>query len=244
MSDIGNKFRAAREARGIEIDTIARDTKISGRFLQAIERAEFDALPGGIYTRGFIRTYASVLGLDPQEAISEFEQVAGHHEHELIVRNEARRRQSADRKLYGGAAVALGVLIILFYAFSRPPAPSVPVNHPADQIAGAAGSVQVAPEARPIEEPPPPQRNLGEDFLPPDLRHFAGGTPPAARAPGRRAGDPADPEALFDLVWSLRIVAGWIEPVMPGAAARMRERLGVGPDARIRKGAPLFPRKA
>jgi len=155
MSDIGNKFRAAREARGIEIDTIARDTKISGRFLQAIERAEFDALPGGIYTRGFIRTYASVLGLDPQEAISEFEQVAGHHEHELIVRNEARRRQSADRKLYGGAAVALGVLIILFYAFSRPPAPSVPVNHPADQIAGAAGSVQVAPEARPIEEPPP-----------------------------------------------------------------------------------------
>lgn len=64
---------------------------------------------------------------------------------------------------------------------------------------------------------------------------------------------------LFDLVWSLRIIAGWIEPFMPQTAAKMQAQLGVrrfpepltpeevlaGPRGdRIQKGPPLFPRKA
>ena len=160
MADIGDKFRAAREARGVGIDRVAQETKISGRFLQAIERGEFDSLPGGIYTRGFIRTYAAVLGLNPAEAVSEFEKTAGRQDQELIVRNAADRRQSADRNLYVGAAGALIGLIVLFYVFSGKPTgntsvirqPEPAAKSPSQAVAAAA--VAEVPEAKPIEERP------------------------------------------------------------------------------------------
>lgn len=63
-SRIGSDLRRARTRREIELSEVETATRIRARFLSAIENEEWDALPGGIYTRGFIRTYASFLGLD------------------------------------------------------------------------------------------------------------------------------------------------------------------------------------
>jgi hypothetical protein len=61
---IGTTLREARNRRKVDLSTVEAATKIRVRYLQAIENEEWDALPGGAYTRGFIRTYASYLGLD------------------------------------------------------------------------------------------------------------------------------------------------------------------------------------
>jgi len=61
---IGPTLREARNRRKLELSTVEAAIKIRVRYLQAIENEEWDALPGGAYTRGFIRTYASYLGLD------------------------------------------------------------------------------------------------------------------------------------------------------------------------------------
>lgn len=61
---IGPTLREARNRRKVDLSAVEAATKIRVRYLQAIENEEWDALPGGAYTRGFIRTYASHLGLD------------------------------------------------------------------------------------------------------------------------------------------------------------------------------------
>jgi helix-turn-helix protein len=61
---VGAALRRARERREVELAEVEAATKIRLRFLRAIESEEWEALPGGVYTRGFIRTYAALLGLD------------------------------------------------------------------------------------------------------------------------------------------------------------------------------------
>jgi cytoskeletal protein RodZ len=53
-----------RETQGLSLDEIARSTNITMRYLQAIERGEFEKLPGGIYTISYIRQYARLTGCD------------------------------------------------------------------------------------------------------------------------------------------------------------------------------------
>ena len=61
-SGVGTILREARNRRKVELAEVEAATRIRVRFLRAIEDEEWDVLPGGVYTRGFIRTYASFLG--------------------------------------------------------------------------------------------------------------------------------------------------------------------------------------
>jgi cytoskeleton protein RodZ len=72
MGDLGNKFRKAREAKELSFDDVSNVIKISSRMLRAIEAEDFDQLPGGVFNKGFIRSYAKHLGLDPEEAVTEY----------------------------------------------------------------------------------------------------------------------------------------------------------------------------
>jgi cytoskeletal protein RodZ len=72
MGDLGAKLRQARERRGVSLRQVAAATKISVVVLEALERNDPSKLPGGIFSRAFVRSYASELGLDPDEAFREF----------------------------------------------------------------------------------------------------------------------------------------------------------------------------
>jgi cytoskeletal protein RodZ len=63
-SRIGSDLRRARARREIDLSEVEAATRIRARFLRAIEDEEWDVLPGGVYSRGFIRAYANFLGLD------------------------------------------------------------------------------------------------------------------------------------------------------------------------------------
>jgi transcriptional regulator with XRE-family HTH domain len=62
---LGDVLRAAREARGVDLARVERDTKIRSRYLSALEQGDYRELPGAVYTKGFLRNYGSYLGLDP-----------------------------------------------------------------------------------------------------------------------------------------------------------------------------------
>jgi len=73
MTDsIGEKLRLARETRGIALRDISEQTRISMRFLEAIESDDYRRLPGGIFNRSFIRAYAKFIGYDEQEAMDDY----------------------------------------------------------------------------------------------------------------------------------------------------------------------------
>lgn len=61
---------AQREARGVSMDAIAEGSKISRRYLEALETDRFDTLPAPVFVRGFLREYARIVGLDPDEVVN------------------------------------------------------------------------------------------------------------------------------------------------------------------------------
>lgn len=74
---IGATLREARNRRKADLTTVEAAIKIRSRYLQAMENEEWDALPGGAYTRGFIRSYASYLGLDGDRLADDYRRAVG-----------------------------------------------------------------------------------------------------------------------------------------------------------------------
>ncbi len=66
LHKLGDVLRAAREAKGIDLARVERETKIRTRYLSALEHGDYAELPGVVYTRGFLRNYGTFLGLDPE----------------------------------------------------------------------------------------------------------------------------------------------------------------------------------
>jgi transcriptional regulator with XRE-family HTH domain len=65
-------MKRAREERGVSLRHIAEVTKISVTALEALERNDISRLPGGIFSRSFVRSYAIEIGLDPEQTVREF----------------------------------------------------------------------------------------------------------------------------------------------------------------------------
>lgn len=69
---LGEKLRQAREERGITITEVSEQTRISPLYLQAIENDDFSPLPGGIFNKGFVKSFAKYVGVDENEALQDY----------------------------------------------------------------------------------------------------------------------------------------------------------------------------
>lgn len=80
LATFGDELRREREIRGISLKEIADATKISKRFLEAIERNDHKTLPAPVFTRGFVREYARYLGLNAEEMVNRYNYAAAGDE--------------------------------------------------------------------------------------------------------------------------------------------------------------------
>jgi len=71
VTELGQKLKEAREAKGLSIDQLHEITKIQKRHLVAIEEGNYDVLPGAFYARAFIKQYADAVGLNGEELLVE-----------------------------------------------------------------------------------------------------------------------------------------------------------------------------
>lgn len=71
-SSFGGDLRRERELREVSLQEISEATKISMKFLHAIEENQFDLLPGGVFNVGFIRAYAKYLGIDDDQTVTHY----------------------------------------------------------------------------------------------------------------------------------------------------------------------------
>ena len=65
LRTIGEALRSAREAQGKSLDDAAVATRIRPSYLEALEEEQFGELGGSVYAKGFLRSYAGYLGVDP-----------------------------------------------------------------------------------------------------------------------------------------------------------------------------------
>jgi cytoskeletal protein RodZ len=119
MISIGEELKREREFREISLREISDATKINIRMLEAIEKDNFSALPGGIFNRNFIRAYATFIGLDPEVIIKKYLVQTGHdHETRLppsiVVATERGERKLSHRQIF---MLFLGIFIVLMVLF-------------------------------------------------------------------------------------------------------------------------------
>ncbi len=69
---MGSTLRAEREKRGLTIKDVERETSIRAKYLEALEQGRYDALPGEVYVKGFIRNYADFLHLNAGKLVQEY----------------------------------------------------------------------------------------------------------------------------------------------------------------------------
>jgi cytoskeletal protein RodZ len=118
MASFGDSLRRERELRAISLREIADATKISIRFLQALEQDRLDLLPGGMFPRAFVRQYASHLGLDVERTLADFTQVHPEAPVEKVVREPPPPSPWSGRLW----AIAGGILLLSVVLLSRRPA--------------------------------------------------------------------------------------------------------------------------
>jgi cytoskeleton protein RodZ len=116
----GVNLRRERELRGITLDEISRETKISLRFLEALESDQLDRLPGGVFRRGFVKTYARYIGLNEDKVLQDYALlVAGSEEEATGSEGFPSRNPSATIVPSLSLKVTLGLLlVIVLVAFS------------------------------------------------------------------------------------------------------------------------------
>src|SRR5712691_10994377 len=124
MGPFGENLRREREMRNVTLEEISDSTKISVRALQALEAEEFRKLPGGIFNRSFVRTYARFLGLDEDKVMAEFLAVCPKSE-DVDMKHFNPVKPAAQKETPRGRLVALTLALTLlaagyaYYSYSR-----------------------------------------------------------------------------------------------------------------------------
>ena len=159
-STVGEALRRERELRNVTLQEISEETKISVRHLEALERNDFDRLPGGIYTKNFLRAYGRYLGLSEDKIVNDYLFQTSPRREAALAEKEGPRRKGLSGP---GVLLLVAIPVVLLtlavaFAFTQgwlpigprgtaaPPAPAVP--EPAPPAADPdAGPVLLALEA-------------------------------------------------------------------------------------------------
>jgi len=99
MPSFGEELRRERELREITLREVSDATKISLRYLEALDRNDFKHLPGGVFNRGFVRAYAQYIGVDPEQMVTAY-----LHEEQAQQAKEERQHGAAGDSMLRGSS--------------------------------------------------------------------------------------------------------------------------------------------
>lgn len=120
---IGQTLRNRRLQRNLTLETIAKDTRIHSRFLKSLEEEKWEEFPARIYLQGFLRQYASYLGLDGDEMAAELSRQTGQGEQPPFAPPRADEDEAGDplglQTLWRWGVVALMGVAVLLYVVIR-----------------------------------------------------------------------------------------------------------------------------
>jgi cytoskeleton protein RodZ len=167
---IGDTLKQAREERGRALEDAARDTRVRREHLIALEEERFEALGGDVYAKGFLRTYATWLGLDPEPLVERFRREvagAGYDAHALLEHPVARppRRGLPSWVAWTGigALVLFVALTVAGTLGGRSPEPASGLDP--DPVATPAPTAEPSPSPDPTDEPSPEPTPEGVELV-------------------------------------------------------------------------------
>ncbi len=154
MTSLGDYFKQAREKKGLSLEHVVSQTRIQEYHLQALESEDFANLPAKVFVKGFVRSYAKVLGLDEDEALQNFLEASGtfYEQHQpeqsqphVHVLLEAEPQQKMNWKLVLAIIVVIAIGVV-WYGFPQQQESQMVLSEP-----------EVSAPIEPIEKPILPQ---------------------------------------------------------------------------------------
>jgi cytoskeletal protein RodZ len=145
---VGTFLRRLRESRALTLEAVALETRISVMYLRQIEQNRFEALPGEVFVRGFLRAYARAVGVDPARVILAYERRHGTPDPPDASRWPKLLRLPRRRRLglLVGVVLALAMLALLFaFVFRDDLEPPPPLPTDAPPAADDAGTLDAEP---------------------------------------------------------------------------------------------------
>lgn len=165
MQELGVFLQRARQARGLTLEEMHTRTKISMRFLVAMEAGRFEELPGRTYSRAFLRLYAREVGLLGQEVLASYEAAllppsppaispAPYGGHETRSRRGRSERLHVGRWVFIAALLATVLLLRWYFAptYQEPPRPK---QSDAAPPGGAGEKLESQPDLPELPPSPP-----------------------------------------------------------------------------------------
>ncbi len=250
FADFGRYLTQQRELRGMSREDVTRATKIPATVIEALETGHVERLPARVFVLNYVRAYAQVIGLSPDEAVLRFEEVDNTLQTAPppAALERERRKKALVRLGLSLAAVVLGIYVLLA-ATSQAPWPWAEQSAPEEQtdVSGPANSRQKPPPAfRAVSPASPLPAVAGSDA-------DAGVAPPSAAgeafgAPAAQVGRDADAGAAPPFPASASSSAAReheASGAAPPPAARTDRNVGAGAGgaaaATERAGAPAPP---
>jgi cytoskeletal protein RodZ len=228
MTQLGERFRQAREARGLSITDVSTATRILPRYLHAIEAGDVASLPGDVYARGFIRNYAQLLGLPPEEMIALYRQERGEPTSRIKVAPVATTPRTRSCLIPSFFVTFFTVLLLLAGLYFVLSSTGMLANRREEANAQTATPVPPTPTTFPTPTLPP--ENTTQSPLPPPtgaaavpVGTAAGGAPPEPNASSAAPTAAATPEApvvvVATVLSSPPSQGSWFTVTQDGAAA-------------------------
>jgi cytoskeleton protein RodZ len=164
VQEVGTELKRLREQKGLTLEDVQYGTKIRTRYLEAIEAGELEALPGIVYARGFIKSYAEFLGINGQELLETYG-MATQPVETFPVETMSRRSSNIAKKpirnnTFGGmnklpqilAGIGVVAALVVIYVWI--------VDKPANETSNNQVKTQDVPKAvaqpvHPVQTPPP-----------------------------------------------------------------------------------------
>jgi len=157
---VGERLRAAREAKGLSLDDVATQTRIPRRHLESVENSEWDRLPAPTYTIGFAKSYASAVDLDRTEIGEDLRSEMGGSRAPTTsadVFEPADPARTMPRWLVLAAIIAvILVIVVMSWLSNRSLHDDNDVQQPAATAAASPTPAQNAPAAAPQAAPQGP----------------------------------------------------------------------------------------
>ncbi len=170
--NFGEALRREREMRGVSLEEISNATRISARFLLALENEQWHELPGGVFNRGFVRSVSRFLGLDEEALIAEYALVTNDKPEMAVWATDARPPSRL-------APVVMALLLVAlvaggYFAWRKgvpwlgPKIAAFWDHNASSQHASGVGAAQQSPPAAPVASAPaatPPAAGVEELVL-------------------------------------------------------------------------------
>jgi len=166
MTSPGQELKKEREARGISLKAIADATRITQRYLEAVESDRLDLLPGGFFIKGILRAYAGAVGLDEEAVLEKYRRAgvlkAASPDPSRKPASEGGRSKKRNRSMAGASAVLIVVASFAAYFLFRPGRKALPPSEIRTSTGAPERSDIILPEAEaaPVAVAPQPEKGL------------------------------------------------------------------------------------